>query len=58
MLNVYTFLILRISLVFISVVPISPKKRGSRPSGMEWDGRWEGGSRERGICILMVDSCC
>ena len=46
MLNVYTLLILHISLVFISFVSISPKKRVTRPSGLEWDRGGEGGSRE------------
>ena len=28
-----------------------------QPKGVEWGGRWMGGSRGRNICILMADSC-
>ena len=54
MLNVYTLLILRISLVFISVVSISHKKRGLQG----WNGIGDGREvQERtDICIPMADS--
>ena len=28
-----------------------------QPRGVGWRGRWEGGSKGRGICIHMADSC-
>ena len=28
-----------------------------QPRGVGWGGKWEGGSRGRGICIPMADSC-
>ena len=27
------------------------------PRGVGWGGRWEGGSKGRGICIPVADSC-
>ena len=28
-----------------------------QPGGVGWGGRWEGGSKGRGICIPVADSC-
>ena len=28
-----------------------------QPRWVGWGGRWEGGSKGRGICIQMADSC-
>jgi len=28
-----------------------------QPRGVEWGGRWVGGSKGRNICIPMADSC-
>ena len=29
----------------------------SQPRGVGWGGRWMGGSRGRGVCIPMAESC-
>ena len=28
-----------------------------QPRGVGWGEKWEGGSKSRGICIPMADSC-
>ena len=31
--------------------------RWCQPGGVGWGGRWEGGSKGRGLCTPMADSC-
>ena len=28
-----------------------------QPKGVGWGGKWEGVSKQRGVCIPMADSC-